>query len=288
MHFPRLLGSAVLSALSGCSAHPLVEDFSRKTTYQITQKIRCEAAFGLQKYKAASRGEVPPSAVGFDFTFDTTEQNRASSGKLDFVNSFAAGKFSLTLKGSADKKRQSERSFRLLLTFEELEQDLEQGNCAPQVEEENLLYPITGSIGMDEVIETYLLLNSNLDASGDIKKPVKVFSDTLTFSTTLNAGISPRIEIGAGGGNFKLRDASIDGSAERIDKHKVVIAISTCRSPDCKISPAVKAARSVGNGFAPPPIQGEDVGTNNVIDELDRLRNRDDGRRVLEDFILTE
>ena len=194
------------------------------------------------------------------------------------------------MKGSADKKRQSERAFRILLTFADLKDDVEKGNCADTPNDPNLVYPITGSIGMDEVIETYLKLNTKLAAdAADAKKPVKVFSDTLSFTTILNAGITPTLEIGAGSGNFKLRNASIDGSVERSDIHKVVIAISTCKSADCRIAPSLRAARSIGTaGYTTPPVGGEDVGTNNVIDELDRLRNREDGRRVLDEILLTQ
>ncbi len=282
------------SALAACSAHPLVEDFSRKTTVQIAKSIRCEAAMGLKKYRDRHHLEPPPSSIGFDFSFDITENDKAMSGQLDFQNPFAGGKFSLLLKGSADKKRQSTRAFRALLTFEDLKKDVDPvtGTCLGHVVEPNLVYPISGNIGMDEVIESYLELNTTLgprDESADIKKPVKVFSDILDFWTTLNAGIVPTLELGAGGGNFKLRKATIDGQIERIDKHKVTIAISTCKSPSCQILPSMRATNAPDRRvFATRAAPDTDDGTNNVIDELDRIRNRDDDRRIIENLLLTE
>ncbi len=36
--------------LIGCSIHPLPDDVSRKTTYDIVEKIRCEAKAAVEQY----------------------------------------------------------------------------------------------------------------------------------------------------------------------------------------------------------------------------------------------
>ena len=224
--------------------------------------------------------------IGFDFNFDITESNKASNGKLDFTNPFSGGKFSLSLTGSADKTRQAERSFRVV---EDLEAISDTKNCDDSDQTRNVIYPITGEIGMEEVLLTFWRLNreESWNPEGEDVVP-KVFSDTLTFSTDLNAGVSTSIEMGAGTGNLKLSSAGLDGSVERKDIHKVTVAISTtpreARTSTTKLSSfgSNRAAPYISNGGLP----GKDAGASNVILELDRLRNRNEDRRILEDLKL--
>jgi hypothetical protein len=74
-----------LTTLAACSAHPLPEDFSRKSTFAIVQQIRCEARAGLIEAKL-SPADLANTYIGLDFTFDITETNKATSGFLGFTH----------------------------------------------------------------------------------------------------------------------------------------------------------------------------------------------------------
>lgn len=143
-----------------------------------------------------------------------------------------------------------------------------------------------GSAAMpnDEQIKAQLAGQSAWNA----QKPPDVFSDTLTFTTKLNAGVTPTLELGAGPGNFKLNKFTIDGSAERQDVHKVTIVISI--TPQKTIGTARLSSFGSSRTVVVPTeralLPGQDSGTSNVILELDRLRNLDEDRRILENLNL--
>jgi len=104
-----------------------------------------------------------------------------------------------------------------------------------------------------------------------------VFSDTLTFTTKLNAGVKPSVEVAAVAGNFKLTKASIDGTVERLDVHQVSVAISRT-----DVGGKDESAQFFGTPYGyslyatanrnPSLITGGDTAP--IILELDRLRNR--------------
>ncbi len=340
------------ATLFGCSSHPLVEDFARKDTYAIVQKIRCEAHNAVEKTVVKDKhgkvidGDARTQAlsnyiIGFDFKLDITEKNNASGGKVDFTNPFMGGKFTLALSGGAEKTRQSERFFRTIETLGSLNA---LKGCSLDDGEANLIYPITGYIGMEEVLYTFLDLEkdknlvqedrkggggasgksktggapggggdgsggegaggkggkgtgkgrnqytadtNNTNNKGAAANPYEsyhsVFSDTLTFTTKLNAGVKPSLEVAAGTGAIKLTNFTIDGSVERIDEHQVSVAISRKTPPGDSI---IFPGRSRNNEFGYLVAGVTNNEAADVIAELNRLRNRDDDEVVLQNLRL--
>lgn len=275
-NFSAVAVTGIALAMSGCSTHPLPENVTRKTTYDIVHSILCEARAGIRTFQLTA-AEKAQLQVGFDFKFDITEHNRATSASFDFLYPFGGGsKFSLNLNGGAEKKRQAERFFRVIHTFEELGNKTE---CDGPEERRNPVYPITGRVGIGEILGTYVDLR-RVTKFGENKMSdarVYVFSDSLTYTTTFRAGIKPAIELKSIAGEFRLNKGSIDANAERIDVHKVVVAISTLKASQ-------QVARSLLEGrysrsIASPGAAGSAAG---VILELDRLRNRDDDVKTLE------
>src|SRR5262245_14766396 len=65
---------AAATAVSGCSMHPLPEDVSRKNTYDIVEKIRCEAAEGLRGVPR-DHPLLRNTYIGYDFNFNIEENN---------------------------------------------------------------------------------------------------------------------------------------------------------------------------------------------------------------------
>lgn len=259
-----------LAMLTACAAHPLPEDVTRKSTFAIVQQLRCEARSGIIAANF-SKTALENTYIGFDFTFDITESNKATAGSLGFTHPFSDGKLLLSFSGGAERTRQAQRFVRVVQLFSDLKDDKSCGDAgAPYA---NLAYPITGKIGLDEIVGTYASLRrvTGLRRRGPEKS---IFSDELSFTTQLDAGVTPKLEINSVAGQFKLTSASVTGSVQRKDIHKVTVAIAVKSDVNDVVRLNVLRRSS-----APPGI-GSDAGA--VIDELDRLRTRNDDSRVLE------
>lgn len=309
----NIFALVLASALIGCSTHPLPEDFSRATTFDIVRSIRCEVQRGLQNFT----GEFPPAVpagdgevsaggypadflrktyVGFLFTFEIDEDNKATQASLKFANPFSDGSFKLDLSGGVSKHRETVRNLVVAETLEELKSG---GPCEP-APRPNLLYPLAGRIGADEILTTYLRIERDMKFKG--ANGAQIFTDTLTFTTTLSAGVTPNLTLSAGSTEFKLKNASVKGSVERVDLHKVIIAIyydkdlgvqRLARSDSPALlyefpGPLFKAPDPLTRG-APSRARGQTgagLGKNIVIQELYRLRALDEDQRLLEDIVV--
>jgi len=100
---------------------------------------------------------------------------------------------------------------------------LRSADCTGEKADASLIYPITGSVGMYEIVRTYVGLErlttlvksdpagtkgdaiGKADTPGDSTDTPVVFSDVLTFTTELGGGIQPSLALSAVGvGSFKL------------------------------------------------------------------------------------
>jgi hypothetical protein len=230
-------------ALLGCSAHPLPGDFSRKSTFDIVERIRCEGAEALREIPS-SNPFLKKAFIGYDFNFGIIEENNAgdedNKGQLFFERLLSSGSFTLDLQGYATRKRDATRTFRIVESLEQLKT----ANCSPGTKRENLLYPITGSIGMKEIVQTYIGIErlttfrkvrtdgrdpppwTQLDPKDD-KSPPVVFSDILVFTTTLGGSAKPELELNAVGvGSLKLKTGQIFAEATRMDTHSLTVVLS--------------------------------------------------------------
>jgi hypothetical protein len=113
----------------------------------------------------------------------------------------------------------------------------------------NYEYPIAGRIGLDEMVQTFvrLAVSGDLVAEEDSATTVTInpsgaptMVDTLTFITTVNAGLTPSISLTPKIG-VQLTSASLAGTVQRVDTHKVVIGMAVGKSMT-KLSPAVLAS----------------------------------------------
>ena len=101
-----LIVLALLPLLIGCSIHPLPDDVSRKTTYDIVEKIRCEAKAAVESSLAREfNGQgIKGATIVYQFTFNINEQNDASAG-FTLFNPFANGTFNVTANGGSNRVR---------------------------------------------------------------------------------------------------------------------------------------------------------------------------------------
>jgi hypothetical protein len=262
-----LVGLAAAS--SGCSTYPLPQDVTRKTTYDIVEALRCEVSVGVRASKIPL-AEYEKHIVGYDFNIDASENNKLEGGALEFTHLMTGGNLKLALSGSADKKRMNKRFFRLTESFQQLVRSTE-GKCDP-AGGRDFLYPITGSIGLDEAVTTY----ARLGRLSRFKENT-VFSDTLTFTTSLRGGVTPTLALAAGGAGLKLTRGTITKFDERVDEHKVAIAIAPKDDAGFgRTSTLFVGPRSAAS------LRREDNPATTVLQELDRLRNRDEDFRLLQ------
>jgi hypothetical protein len=251
--------AVVAPAIAGCSTVPRTEDVTRKSTLAIVQQVRCEAKKAVMDIaynydnpavdelnnphphsnnlylnnnpypyrKTLHRDKSDPypvkidyrtASVAYEFTFDITEDDNASADATWGLPYTLGGAFSLSANGKFNRNRNTNRNFKIVDSFEELYNT----TCVPP-QAENLIYPISGEIGIYEVVRTFIKLQQ-------IQNPgageVFTFADTLKFTTTLSAGVQPKLVISPFTDRFRLAGASGDFNASRVDIHKVTVTMA--------------------------------------------------------------
>ena len=254
--------------VAGCAIHPLPEDVTRDTTYDIVQKIRCEGREALDEISVqllrtstdprtlaladrVEAGELSVidvferhrrqlvldrdvlalfasytlTAVTFDFAFTISEDND-NQASADFRWPVVNGTFTLNAKAGAKLQRKAQRKFMITNSFYELHR-LDRARCANIVARSgNIIYPITGKIGLKEVFQTFVRLDSSSDL-GVRPGTTSEFNDNLTFTTTLSAGANPKITLDPiADRRFRLASANLNVNAQRVDDHQVVINLA--------------------------------------------------------------
>jgi hypothetical protein len=226
--------------------HPLPGDFSRKSTYEIVEKIRCEGAEAIRGIPQ-DHPFLRTAFIGYDFDFNITETNdivgatSGGRGKLTFTDKHKATS-KIEVEAAAERERKAQRTFRIIESL----QQLRTADCSSEKARENWVHPVTGSIGMYEIVRTYVglerlttLVSRPISGSGpfsgaSVEKPPGatqntpvVFSDVLEYTTTLGVGVRPTIELNAAGiGKFRLSGLSLFGDASRVDVHKLTVVLT--------------------------------------------------------------
>jgi hypothetical protein len=229
------LGIAAILAgvLTACSVHPLPEDVARVSTYDIVERIRCEAQEALRTFPpgdAHARKIIENTQIGYDFYFVISESNSVS-GDLELKRTTLAGDEPFTLNLSMDNSvsRANTRTFRLLDSLA----DIDKADCSAQTVRANKIYPITGATGMGEVVRTYIRLEKLTDLT-QRNAHNDVFVDDIKYKTEFTAGLTPTVELKSVVGSLRVRKFSFGGTVERKDtNHDVVVALT--RDPNVDV-----------------------------------------------------
>ena len=242
------LSCAVGLSFAGCTIHPIPFDVPGYRTIDIVRKIRCETKRALDKFSQHDELKqrlFEGMSIAYKFTFTMTENNKIGAD-ADFTLPVTNGSFTFGISAGADKQRFGERDFTIVDSFKEAR---EEKACTVEATGPNYAYPITGVIGLEEVIRTFLELQGI--GLGDLppvvfqlpprelgpqrkqaRKQEKAdgktveFVETFEFTTTIKASATPRIELRPVGSGFALAGASANLSADRIDKHSVVVSLA--------------------------------------------------------------
>ena len=190
------------------------------------------------------------------FRFEITENNDATvDGTI--VWPIHMGSFTLGFDAGNKQERKTRRNVELATTFRELMAGECLGDGGQPKSRSARLYPVTGHIGVDELVDQYLML-SEVDQT---KSGKEVFKDTLTFTTTVNGGISPSVKLT----RVSPSSVAINGnlSVKRTDIHEVTVEFSlpekkgvTTPPPGLKIEsiPGLDIRFVQGHDGTPPTI----------------------------------
>jgi hypothetical protein len=240
-------GVVIALMLSGCAGHPLPDDVTRQSTLTIVKAIRCEAQAAIRQH-ATPTWVYEKGAIGFVFDFEILEHNKATLG-FDLQKIFPSGTFTMNVPPSADLQRQGVRRFTIVDTFK----DLSAADCSHAAVQASYIYPIVGSVGLDEVIRTAIgidKLGGHVEAEtiqGIQNFPggqAAVFSDELTYTTKIDTGLINPMATFAGGAPGVLKLTSVTGGFEldRQDIHKLTVAIALPDPPPTTDKGALRTA----------------------------------------------
>ncbi len=223
-----------------------------------------QARKAIDVHAASSRWDS--SGIAYEFKFDITETN-AVGASADLLRPFTNGKLLFGIGASEERQREGTRNFQIVETFAELRRE----DCSVEALEKDWRYPITGVVGMDEIVSTFAkLAKMNLLEKGGGN--AASFTDILEFTTTIKASVNPSIELNAVPGHLRLTEAKASLSGERKDVHRLTVALSI---PDPAAGPGrERARRDVGGGTA----------KQRALRGLDRQLYRDTQERILEEL----
>jgi hypothetical protein len=168
-------------------------------------------------------GQFEDTAVAYNFTFDMTELNNIDP-TINLIRPFNNGTGSAAIGSTFDRSRENIRTFTVSDTFLDLFQKLPVDYCDEPRQGKHYVYPITGNIGLREMIETFVSLALVDNLSGASGPPT--LGDTFLFTTTISASVTPKIVLTPVGTSLQLADASFIASASRADVHKVVVGLA--------------------------------------------------------------
>jgi hypothetical protein len=256
MRMVNWVGCIFAAGLAGCSLYPIPDDVSPFSTEKIVRYGRCEMRSAIlvhinggtipsefvedeiiEQIKSAKKKEkekrplskpevrllrLAKVAVVYSFDFNITEHNRTAAD-VGFRLPWLANVADAGAAGALDLTRQGTRVFGAEFSWEDLIADTEL--CAePWRRSVNFVYPITGTIGVGRVVETFI----NIDGQGGAKDN---FVDTLTFTTLASGGADASVKLEPVPNQFRLVSATAAASSSRLDIHKLTLSLAFPR-PD--------------------------------------------------------
>ena len=252
-----MLPAVLAGSFGGCAIHPLPENVTGVKTSAIVHRIRCEAREAvsnaqsrlterLERVQSPRRREIIASrqnvlsqiGIVLSFSLQGQEQNNVNAASATFTQTLSNGSFTFNPNVGDTVTRSNIRTFTVIESFSSLIK-MNPERCAAEPTGPNYQYPIVGRIGVDEMIDTFvnLALYTGLgeeqfgimDGQGtpnvsDTAPPALV--DTISFTTTLTAGVNPMWVLNPVGSATQLTGANINLGVQRMDTHQVIIGLA--------------------------------------------------------------
>ncbi len=225
------------------------------------------------------------AVVIYDFQFTMSEVNEIGL-TLDALRNFSNG--SVSLGGNAGSKfnRDNFIQFRISDVFENLVRYTHDGYCrdggftgTTLAEQQNpkLFYPITGSLGLDEIVGTFLNLNQSANLVGPADIPAESrFPTTLRrmeFTTQMSGGATASLAITPRPFGGRITKTGLNNSNSRSDIHKLTVVLKL--PPEAPVVPSTIAELRL-SGAIPRAAPGEritDIVTTLAIKDIKRAQD---------------
>jgi hypothetical protein len=261
MFFVRTLRPIMIScSLGACAIHPLPENVTGVKTAAIVHRIRCEArdavADAASKLHSQKKLQILESiGIVYNFALNGSE-TEGLTASANFVKPLTNGMWSYNPSLGDSLMRQNVRSFTVVDNFQVLLRQMDAKKCEAEPTGPNYQYPIVGTIGVAEMIHTFIKLALHEDLSGEQSSDINITAngpptmvDSITFTTTLNGSVTPMVMLNPIGMAAQLTSASLGLSLSRTDTHQVLIGLGlpgpvSSLGPPAPISPKQKVARS--------------------------------------------
>ena len=179
---------------------------------------------GLKDFKSIILFEKNTAAFQFEFLI-TEDNNVSSTASAVWPITLGAfvGTFTLGYDVGDKRQRLAERKVKLISSFGELVRFKCEGiSSSDRLRRLPGRYPMTGNIGLEEVILDYILYKE--DEAGKFKTGGESYTDKIQFTTTVNGSIKPGIDIARKPGPTVKASAVLDGS--RKDVHQLTIFLA--------------------------------------------------------------
>lgn len=174
------------------------------------------------------------TGVAYNFELEMTETNNLGT-EVNLLKPFNSSKFTLGIKGAADRHRKNNRTFTITDTFGGLARLPDTYCDGGSIQEnynfvarENYIYPITGKIGVNHMVQDFinLTLFANLGGKKDKPDGPPTLVDALEFETTISGTAAPKVAFTPVGNALSVTDAALTGTLIRKDLHKVTMALA--------------------------------------------------------------
>jgi hypothetical protein len=247
----RAIGCCISAVLAGglaaCSTHPLPQDVAGVSTVDIVKSIRCEARAGIEAAAAGLKREdvaklapiVKATVIGYDFNLKMEEAGTAGTfdPKKPLLAFAGPNSFSGTLDAQVGHLRKNRRTFTIIEPLAELTRPDNVEVCRDRRKGPNWSSPISGTIGLDEVVRTFLKLELLTELQQQKDKETSkaqkafsgshvVFSDELVFTTTYSAKATGELVLDAVVGRVSLTNVAVGADASRTDLHSLIVALT--------------------------------------------------------------
>lgn len=253
MRMANWIGCVFAGGLAACSLYPIPDDVSPFSTEQIVRYGRCEvrdavlahminagiisnrttveeiksliktATEKLNHKKSLSPEEkqllrLTKVAVVYSFDFNITENNKTGADAGFRLPWPSTNVLDIGVTGALDLTRQGQRVFGAEDSWDGLivNATLCEGTALRPA---NFVYPLTGSIGVGRVVETFI----DIDQQGGAKDN---FVDTLIFTTQVSGGANAAVKLDPVPNQFRPVSATAAVNASRLDIHKLTISLA--------------------------------------------------------------
>ncbi|SHN73483.1 hypothetical protein [Bradyrhizobium erythrophlei] len=237
----KLFGIALSFGLTACAIHPLPENVTGVKTTQIVHRIRCEARDAvLEAVASTPQRQSALSQIGIVYAFSLSGTETDSfMPSATFISPLATGSWSVNASAGDTVSRQNVRTFTIVDNYNTLLQ-MNAGLCAAQPKGVNYQYPVVGSIGIAEMVRTFIGMASHANLEPEQQGNITQFNgaldtningaptmvDTISFMTTLSGGVTPTLTLTPVGSATQFTGANLGVSFMRQDAHQVIVGLA--------------------------------------------------------------